>query len=68
MENIEEKPVLTINEPDGSVREVGINEIALSNHVTYQALVTLLIRKGIIDANELLDEVTRVHKERLGDK
>jgi len=58
--------ILKIRQPDGTLQDIGLQELALSNHVTYQALVTLLLRKGVFEAGELLDEVNRVHSGRLG--
>ncbi len=59
------KPILRIQKPDGSIHEAGVEELALINHVNYQALVTLLIKKGLIDVKELLGEVNRVHTKHL---
>lgn len=68
MTDNKENTVLKITQPDGSVQEITVQQLALSNNVTYQALVTLLIRKGVIDGNELLEEVNRVHKGRFEHK
>lgn len=57
--------ILKLTQPDGTIQEVTVEQLALSNNVTYQALVTLLIKKGIIDGEELLQEVNRIHKGRI---
>jgi translation elongation factor EF-Tu-like GTPase len=57
--------ILKLTQPDGTVQEVTVEQLALSNNVTYQALVTLLIKKGIIDGEDLLQEVNRIHKGRI---
>jgi hypothetical protein len=59
------EPILRINQPDGTIQDISVEELCASNHLTYQALVTLLVRKGVISQDELLDEVMRVQKERL---
>ncbi|RKZ31003.1 hypothetical protein DRQ36_03560 [bacterium] len=61
----EREPVLRVQQPDGTIHDVSVEELCVTNNVTYQALVTLLVRKGIIEAEELLKEVERVHNERL---
>ncbi len=65
MSGNQEKAVLRLTQPDGSIQEVTLEQLALSNNVTYQALVTLLLKKGIIEADELLAEVNRIHKGRI---
>lgn len=49
---------------DGKERNVTYEELALSNNLAQEALVRLLIRKKIIDAQELLDEINTVKTER----
>ena len=63
--NNEDKEVLLrVTQPDGTEHSVTINELCVTNNLTYQALVTLLVKKGVIEPQELLDEVNRVQKER----
>ncbi len=49
---------------DGQERAITFEELTLSNNLAQEALVSLLIRKKIIDPKELLEEITRVRKER----
>ncbi len=49
---------------DGNERSITFEELTLSNNLAQEALVSLLIRKKIIEGKELLDEITRVRKER----
>ncbi len=67
MTNQKREPILSLTQPDGSIYDVTVEELCLTNNLTYQALVTLLAKKGIIEPEELLAEVERVQKERLGD-
>jgi len=62
------EPILRITTPDGKVHDVSVAELCITNNITYQALVTILVRKGLIDPKELLSEVERVQKERLEHK
>ena len=48
---------------DGKVRDVTIRELALSNNLAQKALVELLIKKKLITAEELLQEMQAVRKE-----
>ncbi len=41
---------------------VTFKEVLLSEVIQFEALVNLLERKGIIDKNELLEEMKRVQK------
>ncbi|MCD6501812.1 hypothetical protein J7L01_04370 [bacterium] len=61
------EPILRIKQADGTLRDISVEQLCVSNHLTYQALVTVLVRKGIISQKELLDEVTRVQKMQLGE-
>jgi hypothetical protein len=49
---------------DGKEREVSYEELALSNNLSQEALVRLLIDKGIFKPEELLEWLERVKKER----
>ncbi len=49
---------------DGQERLITFEELTLSNNLAQEALVSLLIKKGVIVGQELLDEITRVRKER----
>ena len=46
---------MKIQMPDGTVKEVSFEELALSNNLASQALVRLLIKKGVITAEEFMD-------------
>ena len=49
---------------DGKEREVSYEELALSNNLAQEALVRLLVDKGIIDARDLLDYMQKIKQER----
>jgi hypothetical protein len=49
---------------DGKERDVTFEELALSNNLAQEALVRLLIDKKLFQANELLDMMETVRKER----
>ncbi len=49
---------------DGQERIITFEELTLSNNLAQEALVSLLIRKKIIEGKDLLEEITRVRKER----
>ena len=49
---------------DGQERVVTYDELTLSNNLAQEALVSLLIKKKLIDGQELLDEITRIRQER----
>jgi len=59
------EPLMTVKRPDGSVHELSVEELCLTNNLTYQALVSLLVKQGIIDPKALLNEVERVQRDRL---
>ncbi len=48
---------------DGKERNVSFAELTLSNNLSQQALARLLIKKGIITAEELLEMMSTVRKE-----
>lgn len=49
---------------DGKERLVSYEELALSNNLAQEALVRLLVKKKIIKADELLEEINTVKTER----
>ncbi len=49
---------------DGKERYISYEELALSNNLAQEALVRLLVRKKIIKAEELLEEINTVKTER----
>lgn len=49
---------------DGKEHVITFEELALSNNLAQEALVSLLIKKRLIEGQELLDEISRIRKER----
>ncbi|MEW5876090.1 MAG: hypothetical protein AB1752_13035 [Candidatus Zixiibacteriota bacterium] len=49
---------------DGKERHVTYEELALSNNLAQEALVRLLVKKKLIDAKDLLEEINTVKSER----
>lgn len=49
---------------DGQVKNVTYEELALSNNLAQEALVRLLIEKGLFKAEELLKMLETVKNER----
>lgn len=49
---------------DGKERDVSFEELALSNNLAQEALVRLLIEKGLFKPDELLKMMEKVKKER----
>lgn len=49
---------------DGKEKEISFEELTLSNKLAHDALVSLMIKKGIFTPQEMLDEITKVKKER----
>lgn len=49
---------------DGQEKYISFEELALSNKLTQDALVGLLIKKGLFEPKELLDEINTVKNER----
>ncbi len=49
---------------DGKEHFITFDELTLSNNLAQEALVSLLIRKKIIEGQELLDEISRIRQER----
>jgi len=63
----EEKPdkknvAMKIQMPDGTVKEVSFEQLALSNNLASQALVRLLIKKGVITSQEFMDSMQEMQK------
>lgn len=51
----------------GQVRNVTFDELTLSNNLGLEALVTLLVHKGVFKAEELQQEMERIRKNRYRD-
>ena len=49
---------------DGEVKKLSFGELSLSNTLSLEALVALLVRKKVIRAQDLLDEIQRVKNVR----
>lgn len=49
---------------DGHERKVTYEELALSNNLAQEALVRLLVKKKLINPDELLVEINTVKEER----
>ena len=49
---------------DGKERKITYEELALSNNLAQEALVRLLVKKKIIVADDLLEEINAVKSER----
>ena len=49
---------------DGEVKKVSFGELCLSNTLSLEALVALLVRRKVIKAQDLLDEIQRVKSVR----
>ncbi len=49
---------------DGEVRDVSFEELALSNNLAQEALVRLLISKGVFEPKELMEMMETVRSER----
>ena len=49
---------------DGQVREITVEQLVISNQLSQEALVSLMVRKGLIDPKELLEEIERIRTER----
>lgn len=50
------------------VREVTFEELCLSNNLATEALVSMLIEKGIIEPEEYMKKMQDVRKERYRDE
>ena len=49
---------------DGKVREITVEQLVISNQLSQEALVSLMVKKKLIDPQELLGEIERSRKER----
>ena len=49
---------------DGKERDVSYEELALSNNLSQEALVRLLIQKKVFDPKELIEMMEKVKAER----
>jgi hypothetical protein len=45
-------------------KEVSFRELCLSNNLSQEALVSLLVKKKLIEPKELLEEIKKVKEER----
>lgn len=61
---MEDKKVALKMVIDGKVKDVSWEELALSNNLAQEALVRLLIEKGLFKPDELLKMLETVKKER----
>ena len=62
------KPVaMKIQLPDGTVKEVSFEELALSTNLASQALVKLLIKKGIITGDEFMESMQEMQQSHYRD-
>ncbi len=58
---------MTIQLPDGQTKEVSYQELALSTNLASQALVRLLIKKGIITGEEFMESMQEMQKSHYKD-
>jgi hypothetical protein len=49
---------------DGKVREVTVEQLVISNQLSQEALISVLVKKKLVDPKDLLDEIERIRKER----
>ena len=49
---------------DGHVREITVEQLVISNNLSQEALVSLLVKKGLIKPKDLLDEIDEIRKAR----
>lgn len=49
---------------DGKVQEITVEQLVVSNQLSQEALISVLVRKKLVDPKELLDEIERIRKER----
>ena len=57
-------PAMVIKMPDGSERVVTFEELTITNNITLEALVRILLRKGIITEQDFTEEIAQVTRER----
>jgi len=51
---------------DGKTRDVTVKELLLSQNLSMEALTSLLIKKGLISAEDLLDEIEKIQALHTG--
>lgn len=49
---------------DGKVHEVTVEQLVVSNQLSQEALISVLVKKGIVNPKELLEEIERIRTER----
>jgi hypothetical protein len=49
---------------DGEVREITVEQLVISNQLSQEALVSLLVKKGMIEPKDLLSEIDAIRKVR----
>lgn len=49
---------------DGKVQEITVEQLVVSNQLSQEALIGVLVKKKLVDPKELLDEIERIRKER----
>jgi len=65
--NSNKRPALIIS-VDGKEREVTFEELTLSNNLTLEVLMRLLIDKKIIDPDEFMTKLQELKNERFKNK
>ena len=65
MEESGKHPAMVVEMPDGTKRNVSFEELVLSNNITAEAVVRLLIDKCIFTADEFVDELKKIQDERM---
>ena len=63
MADEKKRPAIKLVTPDG-VREISYEELALSMHMSHEALIKVLIDKKIISPDEFLKALKEVREER----
>jgi hypothetical protein len=61
------KVAMKIQMPDGTVKDVSFEELALSNNLASQALVRLLVKKGVITGEEFMESMQEMQKSHYKD-
>ncbi|MCD6595239.1 hypothetical protein J7L68_06165 [bacterium] len=65
VENHEKQhPAMVVKMPDGSERAVSYEELTLSNNLTMEAIVRVLIKKGVFTPDEFVQELEKIETER----
>ena len=49
---------------DGKVQEITVEQLVVSNQLSQEALISVLVKNKLVDPKELLDEIERIRKER----